>query len=162
MFNPAARRRFALGLAFALLTPWLPARSQNPAPASTYFREFGYIPLSDGVRIAYVAYRPSQDGKYPAIMQYDPYIAAGSGPSTGWLDKGYAYIGVSVRGTGCSQGDFSFLNGESHGADGAEVVNWKALIEHDGYPGVREKGLLRLEGKEYIVKDGDVLVIRHG
>jgi len=44
----------------------------------------------------------------------------------------------------------------------AEVVNWKALIEHDGYPGVKEKGLLRLEGKEYIVKDGDVLVIRHG
>ncbi len=44
----------------------------------------------------------------------------------------------------------------------AEVVNWKALIEHGGYPGVREKGLLRLEGKEYIVKDGDVLVIRHG
>ena len=44
----------------------------------------------------------------------------------------------------------------------AEVVNWKALMEHAGYPGVREKGLLRLEGKEYIVKDGDVLVIRHG
>jgi ribosome-binding ATPase YchF (GTP1/OBG family) len=43
----------------------------------------------------------------------------------------------------------------------AEVVNWKALIEHNGYPGVKEKGLLRLEGKEYIVKDGDVLVIRH-
>src|SRR6516225_7936895 len=44
----------------------------------------------------------------------------------------------------------------------AEVVNWKALVDHLGYPGVREKGLLRLEGKEYIVKDGDVLVIRHG
>jgi len=44
----------------------------------------------------------------------------------------------------------------------AEVVNWKALIDLDGYPGVREKGLLKLEGKEYIVKDGDVLVIRHG
>jgi len=43
----------------------------------------------------------------------------------------------------------------------AEVVNWQALIDHSGYPGVREKGLLRLEGKEYIVKDGDVLVIRH-
>jgi hypothetical protein len=43
----------------------------------------------------------------------------------------------------------------------AEVVNWKALVDHGGYPGVREKGLLRLEGKEYIVKDGDVLVIRH-
>jgi GTP-binding protein YchF len=43
----------------------------------------------------------------------------------------------------------------------AEVVNWKPLIDLNGYLGVREKGLLRLEGKEYIVKDGDVLVIRH-
>jgi ribosome-binding ATPase len=44
----------------------------------------------------------------------------------------------------------------------AEVVNWKDLMAYSGYPGVREKGLLRLEGKEYVVKDGDVLVIRHG
>ncbi len=43
----------------------------------------------------------------------------------------------------------------------AEVVNWKNLVDLGGYPGVREKGLLRLEGKEYVVKDGDVLVIRH-
>ena len=33
----------------------------------------------------------------------------------------------------------------------AEVVNWKSLLDLGGYPGVREKGLLRLEGKEYIV-----------
>jgi len=44
----------------------------------------------------------------------------------------------------------------------AEVVNWQALVDHGGYAGVREKGLLRLEGKDYLVKDGDVLVIRHG
>ena len=44
----------------------------------------------------------------------------------------------------------------------AEVVNWQALVDNNGYTGVREKGLLRLEGKDYIVKDGDVLVIRHG
>lgn len=44
----------------------------------------------------------------------------------------------------------------------AEVVNWKQLVENGGYPGVRDKGMLRLEGKEYVVKDGDVLVIRHG
>ncbi len=44
----------------------------------------------------------------------------------------------------------------------AEVVNWKSLVDHGGYAGAREKGLLRLEGKEYIVRDGDVLVIRHG
>ena len=44
----------------------------------------------------------------------------------------------------------------------AETVNWKDLVDNKGYPGVRDKGMLRLEGKEYIVKDGDVLVIRHG
>ncbi|MEZ5355216.1 MAG: redox-regulated ATPase YchF [Bryobacteraceae bacterium] len=44
----------------------------------------------------------------------------------------------------------------------AETVNWSDLVEHGGYAGLRGKPLLRLEGKEYIVKDGDVLVIRHG
>jgi len=44
----------------------------------------------------------------------------------------------------------------------AEVVNWKDLVAHNGYGGLRGTPLLRLEGKEYIVKDGDVLVIRHG
>ncbi len=43
----------------------------------------------------------------------------------------------------------------------AEVVNWQALVDHNGYTGLRDKGLLRLEGKEYVVRDGDVLVIRH-
>jgi putative CocE/NonD family hydrolase len=119
-------RRYALTVAVSLLTPWLAAHAQGASPASAYHRDYGYVPLSDGVRIAYVAYRPTRDGKYPTVMQYDPYVAAGSGPNPTWLDKGYAYIGVSVRGTGCSQGTFSFLNGESHGADGAEIVNWIA------------------------------------
>ena len=44
----------------------------------------------------------------------------------------------------------------------AEVCNWKDLVDNGGYPGLREKAQLKLEGKEYIVKDGDVLVIRHG
>jgi ribosome-binding ATPase len=44
----------------------------------------------------------------------------------------------------------------------AEVANWRVLADHGGYSGAREKGLLRLEGKEYIVREGDVLLIRHG
>ncbi len=44
----------------------------------------------------------------------------------------------------------------------AEVADWKTLVEAGGYAGAREKGLLRLEGKEYAVQDGDVLLIRHG
>jgi GTP-binding protein YchF len=44
----------------------------------------------------------------------------------------------------------------------AEAVNWKILVDNGGYQGLREKGQLRLEGKDYIVQDGDVLEIRHG
>ncbi|MGC9973756.1 MAG: DUF933 domain-containing protein [Bryobacteraceae bacterium] len=44
----------------------------------------------------------------------------------------------------------------------AEVANWRVLADHGGYAGAREKGLLRLEGKDYIVREGDVLLIRHG
>jgi len=39
----------------------------------------------------------------------------------------------------------------------AEVVFWQDLIDNNGYAKAREKGLVRTEGKEYIVKDGDVI-----
>ncbi len=44
----------------------------------------------------------------------------------------------------------------------AEVVPWKTLVEVGSLAGARERGLLRLEGKDYVVQDGDVLQIRHG
>jgi GTP-binding protein YchF len=44
----------------------------------------------------------------------------------------------------------------------AEVIHWEKLVGLGGYPQARQQGELRLEGKEYIVRDGDVLVIRHG
>jgi GTP-binding protein YchF len=44
----------------------------------------------------------------------------------------------------------------------AEVINWKDLLDCGGYARAREKGLLRTEGKEYIVQDGDVIVFKHG
>lgn len=39
----------------------------------------------------------------------------------------------------------------------AEVVFWKDLLSAGSYGAAREKGLVRTEGKEYIVKDGDVI-----
>lgn len=39
----------------------------------------------------------------------------------------------------------------------AEVIEWDKLLEVGSYATAREKGLLRTEGKEYIVKDGDVI-----
>jgi hypothetical protein len=39
----------------------------------------------------------------------------------------------------------------------AEVIEWDKLLESGSYVSAREKGLVRTEGKEYIVKDGDVI-----
>ena len=39
----------------------------------------------------------------------------------------------------------------------AEVINWKDLLDAGSYANARAKGLVRTEGKEYIVKDGDVI-----
>ena len=42
----------------------------------------------------------------------------------------------------------------------AEVVNYKDLLENGSLAAAREKGLVRMEGKEYVVQDGDVILFR--
>ena len=42
----------------------------------------------------------------------------------------------------------------------AEVVNYKDLLELGSLAAAREKGLVGMEGKEYVVKDGDVILFR--
>jgi len=43
----------------------------------------------------------------------------------------------------------------------AEVVNWQDLLKAGSFPAARERGQVRLEGKEYIVQEGDVILFRH-
>ena len=42
----------------------------------------------------------------------------------------------------------------------AEVVQWKALVEAESYAAARQKGKLRIEGKEYVIQDGDVIIFK--
>lgn len=42
----------------------------------------------------------------------------------------------------------------------AEVINYKELLDCGSYAAAREKGLVRMEGKDYVVKDGDVIIFR--
>lgn len=44
----------------------------------------------------------------------------------------------------------------------AEAINWEKLLDSGSWNSARQKGFIRLEGKEYIIQDGDVIVIRHG
>jgi GTP-binding protein YchF len=43
----------------------------------------------------------------------------------------------------------------------AETIHWDQLLEAGSEANARAKGVLRLEGKEYVVRDGDVMHIRH-
>jgi len=43
----------------------------------------------------------------------------------------------------------------------AEVIPWEQLVECGGYGPARDRGLLRIEGREYVMADGDVLTIKH-
>ncbi len=43
----------------------------------------------------------------------------------------------------------------------AEVIHWDALLDAGSEANARAKGTLRLEGKDYIVQDGDVMHVRH-
>ncbi|PCI19711.1 redox-regulated ATPase YchF [Candidatus Wolfebacteria bacterium] len=39
----------------------------------------------------------------------------------------------------------------------ADIINWKTLVDEGSYADARSKGLIRTEGKEYVVQDGDVI-----
>jgi ribosome-binding ATPase len=42
----------------------------------------------------------------------------------------------------------------------AEVIGADALVEAGGYAGARERGTLRLEGRDYVMRDGDVITVK--
>jgi len=42
----------------------------------------------------------------------------------------------------------------------AEIVSWDALRDAGGYTGARDRGTLRLEGRDYVVTDGDVITVK--
>lgn len=44
----------------------------------------------------------------------------------------------------------------------ADVVTYDDFVNNNGWKGCKDTGKIRLEGRDYIVKDGDVVIIRHG
>jgi hypothetical protein len=42
----------------------------------------------------------------------------------------------------------------------AEVIGWRELVDAGGYAGGRERGTLRLEGRDYVIADGDVITVK--
>jgi putative CocE/NonD family hydrolase len=109
-----------LKLAAAGLIAFLPAASARATVV-----EHGYLPLKDGTELNYTLTLPKAQGRFPIVLQYDPYAAGVTSDPT-WNDSGYAMLGVNFRGTGCSQGTFQTTRADTWGPDGAEVVKWAA------------------------------------
>ncbi len=79
------------------------------------------------------------------------YLTAGEDETRAWTIK----VGTKApQAAGKIHTDFE------RGFIKAEVVNYKDLLEHGSLAAAREKGLVGMEGKEYVVKDGDVILFR--
>ena len=79
------------------------------------------------------------------------YLTAGEDETRAWTIK----VGTKApQAAGKIHTDFE------RGFIKAEVVNYKDLLEQGSLAAAREKGLVGMEGKEYVVKDGDVILFR--
>lgn len=65
-----------------------------------------------------------------------------------------------VNGTKAPQAAGVIHTDFEHGFIKAEVIAWDKLLEAGSYAAARDKGWLRIEGKEYIMHDGDVCHFR--
>src|SRR2546421_3712 len=66
------------------------------------------------------------------------------------------------RGTRAPQAAGTIHTDMEHGFVRAEVIAWESLVRAGSPQAARDLGLVRLEGKDYVVQDGGVLLIRFG
>jgi GTP-binding protein YchF len=79
------------------------------------------------------------------------FLTAGEKETRAWTIK---------KGTKAPQAAGKIHSDFERGFIRAEVVNYKDLLECGSLGAAREKGIVRLEGKEYVVQDGDVILFR--
>lgn len=85
------------------------------------------------------------------ILGLMSFLTAGEDETRAWTIK----IGTKApQAAGKIHSDFE------RGFIKAEVVNYQELLDCGSYAGAREKGLVRMEGKDYVVQDGDVILFR--
>ncbi len=85
------------------------------------------------------------------ILGLISYLTAGPKETRAWTIK----VGTKApQAAGKIHSDFE------RGFIRAEIVNYHNLIECGNYNAAKEKGLVRSEGKEYVVQDGDVVLFR--
>lgn len=79
------------------------------------------------------------------------FLTAGETETRAWTIK---------KGTKAPQAAGKIHSDFERGFIKAEVVNYQDLLDAGTYAAAREKGLIRMEGKDYVVRDGDVILFR--
>ena len=79
------------------------------------------------------------------------YLTAGETETRAW---------TITKGTKAPQAAGKIHSDFERGFIRAEIVSYENLVEHGSYNAAKEKGLVRSEGKEYVVADGDVVLFR--
>ena len=79
------------------------------------------------------------------------YLTAGEKETRAWTIK---------KGTKAPQAAGKIHTDFERGFIKADVVNYKDLLDNGSLSAAREKGLVRMEGKEYVMQDGDVVLFR--
>ncbi|MEP6626030.1 MAG: CocE/NonD family hydrolase [Acidimicrobiia bacterium] len=115
---------------------------------------YGYLTTRDGTQLSVqvVLPGPPENGPYPTVFEYSGYDP--SSPSTGQPQykllmppSGYAWVGVNIRGTGCSGGAFNYFE-NLQALDGYDVVETIAAQPwsngHVGMVGISYAGISQL------------------
>lgn len=113
----------------------------NDEERAEYLRELG-LPESGLDKIIHAAYK---------TLGLITFITAGPKESKAW---------TCTAGSKAPQAAGKIHTDFEKGFIRAEVIQWDKLLEAKGYVGAKEKGWLRVEGKEYVVQDGDVVHFR--
>ena len=97
-----------------------------------------HVRASDGVELAVRVHLPDGEGRFPALFGVSPYrfdndfvpetkmfLWRETGPINWYLEQGYAYVRLDVRGSGRSDGDYEFFSPRER-RDYYEVIEWIA------------------------------------
>jgi GTP-binding protein YchF len=113
-----------------------------PAEEVKEYLEASGIPMTGLDRIIVEAYK---------ILNLISYLTTGPDETRAWTIT----VGTKApQAAGKIHGDFE------RGFIAADIINWKDLLDIGGEVAAKSKGLIRLEGKEYTMKDGDVVVFK--
>src|SRR4051794_27602987 len=103
----------AVGITLALI-------AAGPAAAAPVTKHDVTIRASDGVNLSGDVHLPRAKGRFPAIVDMEPY---GRSTSTTYLKDGYAHVNTDVRGSGKSGGALCLLCYREQ-EDVVDVVKW--------------------------------------